>query len=371
MSRIVLFMLRRTVAGLFTVWAIFTITFFIFWAIPSEPAHFVYPFFPHLTNDQINQAHHLLGIDRPLLTQYGDALWKLLHGQFGRDWSTYAKYPGAPASQPGVTIRFPDVRDDVVAALPATLSIILGGAVLVLVLAVPLGTIAGSRLRTLSDRTISLVALIGVSTHPMVIGLILRGIFGDHLQWTSIGYCPITGTAAPPVIRGAGNLPTRAGLTCNGVPDWAAHMALPWITFALLFLALYTRMIRASVAETLPEDFVRTARAKGASELRILRRHVLPNASLRILTMIGMEIGTAIGVCIYIESAFNVSGVASGSISALVNLDLPQILGYVTVITLFVVIGNLVVDGLYAIVDPRIRFSIERTRTKSLAGGVI
>jgi peptide/nickel transport system permease protein len=148
-------------------------------------------------------------------------------------------------------------------------------------------------------------------------------------------------------------------------------MVLPWITFALLFLALYTRMIRASVAETLPEDFVRTARAKGASELRILSRHVLPNASLGILTMIGMEIGTAIGVCIYIEAAFGITGVANGSISALVDLNLPVILGYVTVITLFVVIGNLVVDALYAVIDPRVRFNIERTRTKSLAGGVI
>jgi peptide/nickel transport system permease protein len=371
MSRIALFMIRRAVAGLFMVWAIFTITFFIFWAIPSEPAHFVYPFLPHPTNDQIRHAHHLLGIDRPLLTLYGDALWKLLHGVFGRDWSTYAQYPGSPTLQPGLKINYGDVRDNVVAALPATLSIILGGAVLVLVLAVPLGTIAGSRLRSLSDRTISLVALIGVCTHPMVIGLILRGIFGDHLHWASVGYCPITGTAPPPLVRGAGNLPVQAGLSCNGISDWAAHMALPWITFALLFLALYTRMVRASVAETMPEDFVRTARAKGASEFRILSRHVLPNASLRILTMIGMEIGTAIGVCIYIESAFGVGGLASGSISALVNLNLPEILGYVTVITLIVVVGNLVVDALYAVVDPRIRFNIERTRTKSLAGGVL
>ena len=90
--------------------------------------------------------------------------------------------------------------------------------------------------------------------------------------------------------------------------DWATHLILPWLTFALLFLALYTRMIRASVAETIHEDFVRTARAKGASQTRVLARHVLPSAGLRVLTMVGMEIGTAIGVCIYIESAFSIDG---------------------------------------------------------------
>ncbi len=133
-------------------------------------------------------------------------------------------------------------------------------------------------------------------------------------------------------------------------------------------------MIRIRVAETLPEDFVRTARAKGAGSFRVLARHVLPNASLRILTMIGMEIGTAIGVCAYIETAFGMQGLGLAGIQALINgggLDLPVILGIVTFIALLVVIGNLIVDALYAFIDPRVRFSIEPGRNKSLAGGVI
>jgi peptide/nickel transport system permease protein len=121
----------------------------------------------------------------------------------------------------------------------------------------------------------------------------------------------------------------------------------------------------------MPEDYVRTARAKGASEFQIVTRHVLPNASLRILTMIGMEIGTAIGVCVYIESAYGMSGLANASIQAMLGLDLPTILGVVAATTLIVVVGNLAVDALYAVIDPRIRFNIERTRSKSLAGGVI
>jgi peptide/nickel transport system permease protein len=360
MIRVGAFMLRRAAAGVFTVWALVTIAFFVFWAIPNnEPAEIVYAQIPHhqLTNAQIREAHHLLGIDRPLSTQYGDYLWNLLHGDLGRAWQTYAKpSPGFPP--PGVKIPIDTIRDDLSRELPVTLSIILGGALLVLLLAVPLGAIAGSRLRSLTDRTISLVALIGICTHPMVIGLILRGIFGDHLHWTSTGYCPITGYP-------------QGGAGCNGIQDWAGHMVLPWITFALLFLALYTRMIRASVAETMPEDYVRTARAKGASEYRIMTRHVLPNASLRILTMIGMEIGTAIGVCVYIETAYNMGGLANASIQAMLGLDLPAILGVVIATTLIVVIGNLAVDALYAIIDPRIRFNIEHDQSKSLAGGVL
>ena len=140
--------------------------------------------------------------------------------------------------------------------------------------------------------------------------------------------------------------------------SWATHLILPWLTFALLFLALYTRMVRASVAETIHEDFVRTARAKGASQARILARHVVPSAGLRVLTMVGMEIGTAIGVCIYIESAFRITGLGSAAVVALgggSNIPRP-FAGHRdrVLIALVVVVGNLVVDLFSALLDPRV-----------------
>jgi peptide/nickel transport system permease protein len=350
MSRIGLFLVRRAAAGLFTLWAMVTFAFVVFWATPSEPAHYVYPNRQHLTDDQIRQAHHILGIDRPKLTQYFDYLRHIVHGNFGRSWSSYAQ-PPSPFGFQGQSVG-PVLSQD----LGVTLSITLGGALIVLLLAVPLGAIAGSHLRSISDRTISLVALIGVCTHPMVIALILRSTIGDHLHWVPpTGYCPLT----------------SSGFGCSGVHDWATHLILPWATFALLFLALYIRMVRTSVAETLPEDFVRTARAKGASGFRVMSRHVLPNASLRVLTMVGMEIGTAIAVCAYIETSFRMQGLGLAGIQSMLGLDLPVILGVVTFITLIVVVGNLVVDALYAFIDPRVRFSIDNNRTKSLAGGVI
>ena len=372
MRRFLTFMVRRTLAGLFTIWAIVTIAFFIFWAIPQEPAQFVYPYAQHLTPYMVKHGNHLLGTDRPILTQYGDYLWHLLQGDFGKQWD------GAQLIQNTSLARLP-IGPQLQNWLPVTLSIVLGGAVLVVLLSVPLGAIAGRRIGALSDRTISLVALIGICTHPMVIGLILRGIFGEHFHWAPIGgYCPISGSphnGGPPTgpvdpfqVR------TGSGGPCGGVVDWSSHLVLPWLTFALLFLALYTRMVRASVAETLPEDYVRTARAKGAGELRVMTRHVLPNASIRVLTMVGMEVGTAIGVCAYIETAYNMNGLGREAIFAMIGgggLDLPIILAIVTVITLIVVVGNLLVDALYAVVDPRVRFGTQETRTKSLAGGVI
>jgi peptide/nickel transport system permease protein len=278
----------------------------------------------------------------------------LAHGDLGHQW-TGAQLLGNHLTQT-------PLGPPLFKAVGATLSIILGGAFIVLLLSIPLGALAGSRVGTLTDRTISIVALIGVCTHPMVLGSVLSRAFGSlGLPWPAIGgYCPL--------IRGSGD-------PCGGPADWVGHLALPWITFALLFLALYTRMVRASVAETLHEDFVRTARAKGAGEARVLRVHVLPSASLRVLTMVGMEIGTAIGVCIYIEAVYGIGGLGRLAVYAMGGatsaIDLPLTLGVVSMITLIVVVGNLVVDVLYAVLDPRAGEEKAGARTKSLAGGVI
>lgn len=351
MTRPLHYLARRLAAGTFTMLVLITIAFAIYWSTPSQPALFVYQPAPqHFTDYQIQQADHFLGLDKPKLTQYVDYVWGLLHGNFGPDWTSAASaFTQHTSMQP--------LQPVLMQELGVTLSLLLGGALLVLLLSVPLGAFAGSRIGSLSDRTISLVALIGVCTHPMVIGLLLRSLFGGHLHWVpESGYCSLT--------------PSPFGL-CGGPRDWASHLALPWLTFALLFLALYTRMVRTSVGETLHEDYVRTARAKGAREFTVIRRHVLPNASLRVITMIGMEIGTAIGVCIFIETAYSLHGLAQAGLFAMVETqNLPATLGVVTCIGLLVVVGSLLVDALYAVLDPRAGSGTE-TRTKSLAGGVI
>ena len=354
MKRALIFLLRRAVAGLLTIVVMITLAFTVFWATPTQPARFIY-LSPALSSYQIQHGNHLLGADRPKLEQWAHYVTHLPRGDFGTAWegarvvgnSKVTEYPIAPFVDP---------------ALRETLSLLLGGAALVLLLAVPLGAFAGSRIGSIGDRTVSLVALIGICTHPMVIGILVRSLFAGRVHWLPpSGYCPL--------IR------SPAG-GCGGLVDWASHLALPWLTFALLFLALYVRMVRTSVAETMHEDFVRTARAKGATELRVLGRHVLPNAALRVLTMVGMEIGTAIGVSIYIEATFGLHGLASSAVFAMAGngaaLDLPFILALVFLISAIVVVGNLTVDAFYVFFDPRATLGGGRAATtKVAAGGVI
>jgi peptide/nickel transport system permease protein len=347
--RLFTFFLRRLAGAVFTLTLMITLTFVLFWAIPSDPANFIYSG-PFLTSYEIKHANHLLGLDKSKLDQYWDYLTHLLRFDFGTEWE------GSHVTGTQQLVRLP-IGPQLRSAVPQTLSIILGGALLIVLLAVPLGAVCGRRIGSLSDRTIGLIALIGVCTHPMVLGLILDTAFGQRLQWFPAGgYCPLV---------------PSSGDYCGGPVDWASHLLLPWITFALIFLALYTRMIRITVSETLNADYVRTARAKGVGETRLMARHVLPNAGLRILTMVGMEIGTAIGVCIFIEAAYGFQGLGRLSVTALfgtVALDLPLILAVVFVITLIVVIGNLIVDMLYALIDPRVGRTLREQDARSVAG---
>jgi peptide/nickel transport system permease protein len=341
---------RRLVGAVFTLFVMITLTFVLFWAIPSDPANFVYPAAQHLSDSQIRYANHLLGIDKSLVEQWWSYLGHLLRFDFGTQWA------GSQITGQQELVRLP-IGPQLSSAVPQTLSIIIGGALLVVLIAVPLGAISGRRIGSVSDRTIGLIALVGICTHPMVVGLTMSSAFGAQLKWLpSGGYCPL--------IKGPNSY-------CGGPVDWASHLILPWMTFALLFLALYTRMIRESVSEALHADYVRTARAKGVGEMRVMTRHVLPNAGLRILTMVGMEIGTAIGVCIFIESAYGIQGLGRLSVTAFfgtVALDLPLILAVVTVITVIVVIGNLLVDLLYALIDPRLGQELRARETKTIAG---
>lgn len=366
MTRVLRFSVRRLTAAAFTVLVLIALTFVVYWVLAPPVTSFVYPEAQDPSAYQVAHAIHLLGLDRPKIVQFGDYLWGLLHGDFGRQWSGSVLVNNDHLRQQSVgSLVLPELR--------VTLSIILGGAVLVVLLAIPLGTFTGTRIGSLGDRAVSWATLIGICTHPLVLGALLSLYFGfEHLNWLPAGgYCPIGGLPAPPA-----NLtsPTTHFVGCGGLHDWAVHLILPWITFALLFIALYTRMIRASVADTLHEDFVRTARAKGASEARVLRSHVLPSASLRVLTMVGMEIGTAIGVCIYIETAFGMYGISRQAVLAMGiafgGLDLPIMLAIVTLITLVVVIGNLVVDALYAVLDPRSGRETARGGAKSPVAGV-
>ncbi|HET7450569.1 MAG TPA: ABC transporter permease [Gaiellaceae bacterium] len=363
MRRIGTFLARRIAGGALTLWAIVTLTWLMYWSISPQPGRFVYPVGPKITDYQLQDGAHRLGADRPKLIQYGDWWWHLLHGNFGHRWSGASLNNNVLTTGPIGPALYPAVRE--------TLCLLIGGAILAVLISVPLGAVSGRRIGSVTDKLISFFALVGVCTHPIVTGKLLTQWFGIDLKWLPVGgYCSFVKHPAPP------GLP--AGFpTCGGPADWATHLIMPWFTFAFLFLALYTRMIRASVAESLHEDYVRTARAKGARERRVMARHVLPNASLRVLTMVGMDIGTAIGVAVFVEFAYGLNGLARVSIETMTGdpfasaTDLPMLLAVVTIIALIVVIGNLLVDTLYAVVDPRTGAADRPGRTKEIAAGVM
>ena len=177
--------------------------------------------------------------------------------------------------------------------------------------------------------------LIGISAHPVWIGLILAYVVGFKLGWTPItGYCDFINPATD----------------CGGPVQWAYHLILPWITFSVLFAALYVRMIRANVMEASSEDYVRTARAKGAPEHVVIRSHILR-------TMLGMDIGVALCGAIFTETIFSLPGLGQTALNSISTFDLSVTQGIVVFGTLAIIVLNLIVDLLYAVIDPRIRLA--------------
>ena len=202
-------------------------------------------------------------------------------------------------------------------ALPVTWSIVLGGVILLFVLALPLATVSALWANTArGPRSSCTLTIAGVALHPFIIGIGLRGLFANRLHWLpAYYYCPLRGTTQLSTLD-PGNF-TYKYTTCGGPGGWASHLALPWLTFAVIFLPLYVRMLRGALIEVLDSAYILTAHAKGAGLLRVLRVHVFRNAMLQPLTMIGMEIGIALTVSIYIETMFTLHGAGELAIGSL------------------------------------------------------
>jgi peptide/nickel transport system permease protein len=318
------YLIRRLLwaAVLFVV--ITMVTFVIFFIIPVDPAKQACG--QRATETCMALARKNMGLDKPMYEQYLSYMKKLvIDHDLGRSYVT---------RQP--------VNETVLEAAPVTASLVLGGALLWMLIAVPVGVLSALKPRSMLDRVSMVSVLIGISAHPVWIGLILSYVVGYKLGWT-----PITGYAD------FFNPETGEG----GPVQWFHHMILPWITFMILFCALYVRMIRANVMETSNEDYVRTARAKGAPEHQVLRGHILRNAMLPVVTMLGMDIGAALGGAIFTETIFSLPGLGNEAILSITQFDLPVTQGIVIFGTLSIIIFNLAVDLLYAAIDPRIRLS--------------
>jgi peptide/nickel transport system permease protein len=335
---VIRYIIRRLAWAVVLFIAVTMVTYVIFYLIPADPARLVAG--KAATPEDIARARHFLGLDEPLYVQYGGFLKRLvLHADLGTSFANRES-----------------VNSIVLQAAPVTASLVLGGVIVWMLIALPVGVLSALRPRSVLDRVAMITVLVGISAHPVWIGLILSYLFG---------YVPTTGhflgldfpafTLFP--VQGYCDLLSPEAGTCGGPVQWSYHLVLPWLTFATLYAALYARMIRANVMETMNEDYVRTARAKGAPESQVLRSHILRNAMLPVVTMLGMDIAIALGGAIFTETVFGLPGLGRIAIESLTGFDLPVTTGVVVFAATAVIVFNLLVDVLYAYIDPRIRYS--------------
>jgi peptide/nickel transport system permease protein len=313
--------------------AVTIVSYIIFFLVPAEPARLICG--AQCPPDQVERVRKEVGLDDPVYVQY----LRFFGGLMPVDFSPlHLKTPSLGRSY----ATRQSVNDIIKSAAPITASLVFGGAILWMLVAVPIGVLSALRPRSLLDRAAMVFVLIGISAHPVWIGLILIYFVGYKANLTPLGgYCDMVNPSTD----------------CGGPVEWAHALVLPWITFATLFAALYVRMIRANVLEAMNEDYVRTARAKGAPEWLVMRSHVLRNAMLPVVTMLGMDIGLALGGAVFTETVYGLPGLGKRALEALEGFDLPAVMGIVVFATVCVIVFNLIVDLLYAVIDPRIRLS--------------
>ncbi len=316
------FLVRRLVAGIVVLWVVSLATFLLFFTRPplsvarsmagKEP-----------TAAQLNQIVRQLGLDQPIPQQYWHFLVRLLHGNFGYSYAN---------SEPVSTIMAQD--------LPRTASVVVGGVVLWLVAGIAVGVLSATRARSLFDRLATVGVLAGLSLPTFVLGQLL--LWGVFLQLNKRGFTWIQDGYVGPT---------------QSLSGWFGCMILPWITVATVSAAVYSRLTRGSLLDTLSEDYIRTARAKGLSERRVVFRHGMRSALTPVVSQLGIDVGTLLGGVVITETVFGIGGIGQDSVQAIVQGNLPVIIGFVLLATLFVVVANIVVDLCYTLLDPRVRIS--------------
>ena len=316
------YVIRRLLWVIVLLFAVSFITFAIFYLFPSaDPATLRAGRQP--TPELVAQIRHTLGLDRPWYSQYFDYMKNLvLHQDLGFSYQNNI-----------------DVRKQIVDRLPATISLAIGAAVVWLVVGITIGIISAVRPRSFLDRAAMGGALVAISAPVYWVGLVALYLFADDIGiWK--------------IFPGAGSYVPFS----DDPSKWFTSLLLPWFVLAASFAAIYARLLRSTMIESLGEDYIRTARAKGLSERRVIMRHALRSAITPIVTAAGLDIGVLLGGAILTESVFNIPGIGRLAFDSIQNSDLPMIQGTVLVGAFFIVMANLVVDILYAFIDPRVRY---------------
>ena len=316
------YIIRRLLWVIVLLLAVSFVTFVIFYTLPSaDPAALRAGRQPN--PDLVRTIRHQLGLDRPWPVQYWLYMKKIvLHFDFG-----YSYQNSAP------------VRQQIFDRLPATISLTVGAAVVWLLIGLPVGIISAIKRRQLVDRIAMGGALVAISAPVYWLGLVSLYLFSKDIGKIHL-------------FDGAN---TYTGLT-DDPGRWFGSLLMPWFVLAATFAAFYARLLRANLLETMSEDYIRTARAKGLSERRVILGHGVRAAITPIVTVLGLDVGILLGGAILTESVFNIPGVGRLAYDAIQHSDLPVIQGTVLFGAFFIVIANLVVDIAYAFIDPRVRY---------------
>jgi|ERR1035437_1384677 peptide/nickel transport system permease protein len=317
------YLIRRSVFGLITLWVIVTAVFILYYVAPHDPARTLAG--RAVTPALLDNIRHSLGLDKPILTQYWNFLGRVVRLDFGTSFIN----------------RLP-VTTIMLRALPVDISLAIGAAIIWMASGVSIGVLAARRPRSIWDRAATVFVLTGLSMPTFIIGLLLLYVLFYILTIHGIAFFPPAGT--------------YTGITQNPL-EWARDLILPWITLALITAAVYSRLTRSSLLETLGEDYIRTARAKGLSERRVVYRHALRSALTPIITQFGIDVATVLGGAIVTESVFGLPGLGRAVVQSISNQDLPVIQGVVILASGFVIVANIAVDAIYALLDARVRLA--------------
>ncbi|MEY4077875.1 MAG: Glutathione transport system permease protein GsiC [Pseudomonadota bacterium] len=314
------FLLRRMLAVLPVLFVVSLVVFLILRLAPGDPAAVIAG--NSATNEDIAKIQVQLGLDRSIPVQYGIWMGNVFQGDLG--FSYYLNKP---------------VTELIAQRVEPTLSLAFGTVILAILIAIPLGTLAAWRMGGWLDRLLSGFSVAGFSVPVFVIGYLLIYLFAIRLEWLPVqGYKSLSGPSAA------------------GPWAWMRQLILPWMTLAMIYVALIARVTRASVSEALTEDYIRTARAKGITESAVLLRHALANAAVPIVTVVGIGIALLIGGVVVTETVYAIPGLGSLTVDAVLNRDFPVIQGLVLLFSVSYVLINLLVDLSYLVLDPRIRY---------------
>src|SRR5262245_58542290 len=308
MRDILVALAKRLLFVLPVIWAVVSLVFLLIHIVPGDPVRNALG--DNATQEQVNELKHKLGLDLPLAQQYVNYWRGVLQGDLGVSLAS-------PADE---------VLDRILMRYPATLELTLAGLFVALLIAIPLGVTAGRNQGKWIDNAASVVALLGISTPGFVLGPLMIYLFALKLD-----LLPVSG---------------RGGIE---------YLILPAITLGAALAAILTRMVRSSVIEELGEDYVRTARAKGLSENRVVYKHVLKNGLIPVVTVLGLQFGVLLAGAIITETIFSWPGLGRLTVDAINSRDYPMVQGCILMIALTYIFANLVTDFAYRLLDPRIK----------------